>query len=180
MHRTNMQSLECEQALDVRAGEDIKVGSIDFNKGDYVQALVYEAQLAWRSLIITCKGMGQNPVISSHSPSAAWRKLCEYYQVDGVVEKRRLQHEFNALAMKPRDAPTKSIFQVDKNRSEQGRLGVDISEDVINKSSPHPIITASATSAGSRARFQGLPDPGGALQEGVTEAREISVRKGKC
>lgn len=91
------------------------------------------ARLKWRGSRWSThvKGwMTVNLVMSSRSPSDAWRELSEYCQVDRLADKRWLQREFISIEMEPGENPTKFVLQAVNNSSKQVELGVKITENI--------------------------------------------------
>lgn len=85
------------------------------------QEKVHDADVAWRMLISTCKGMACTTVEQAQSPSEAWTQVRSYYQAGGFSEHRRVQRELGPTAIEPGGDPKKFTLRVDRNVSEQNK-----------------------------------------------------------
>lgn len=90
------------------------------------QERLHGADVAWRFLTSTCKGMAFKIMEQAQSPSEAWTQLRSYYQAGDFSEHRRVQRELGTTAMEPAGDPKKSTLRVDRNVSEQNKIGTEV------------------------------------------------------
>lgn len=108
IHLRHNPSLEWDAFLDVpEEKQEITVGMNGFSREGCDQDRGHEAQVPWRSLVDTCKGIARNLVMSSQSPSEAWRQV---HNLSG----RRLG----------REAATVTRVQLDENGARRGAYEV--------------------------------------------------------
>lgn len=146
--------MECDQAFDASAGEDIESDRPILMR-IIRDNLVYRTQAVWRSPITTCKVVALK-IVMILSPGEARTKLCDYHQADA-------------------DDPTKFILRLDgtwaNKQGWESRCG-----------GHHPLRYHQNSQRRVRdhaadARLRGLRDPGDTLREGATEAAETADGK---
>lgn len=104
-HCAQTRSLGCDDKFDAPGEEAILVGLVGLAVSGVEPEKVHGANVAWRSLNSTCKGMAFVIVKRAQSPSEAWKRLYSCHQAEGLSEQRQLQHELEAMSMMPGQNP---------------------------------------------------------------------------
>ena len=122
VHRAQLSTLGCADALTETAGDETKVNRDDFDRGSVDPDQLHKAQQAWVSLVSLCKGVTFNIVNAEESASEAWAKLVQHYQASGLKERRRLTIDFYVIKMELEEHPQKFLLRVDQMVKELERL----------------------------------------------------------
>ena len=77
-------------AEELVATDETRVGAEDFNSQGIDPLQTKRASEAWLSLITTCKGSALEIMLSTDSPSAAWRELLQRHRACGLKGKNKL------------------------------------------------------------------------------------------
>ena len=114
VHRAQLSSLACADALTETAGDETKINRDDFDRGSVNPDRPRKAQQAWVLLVTSCKGVTFDIVNAEESASEAWAKLVQYYQTSGLKERRRLTIDFCMTKMDLGEHPRKFLLRVDQ------------------------------------------------------------------
>ena len=132
VHRAQLSTLGCADALTETAVDKTKVNRDDFDRGSVDPDRLHKAQQAWVSLVTSCKGVTFDIVNAEKSASEAWAKLV-HYQASGLKEPRRLTIDRYMMKMELGEHPRKFLLCVDQMVKELERVDrpVDPKDTVI-------------------------------------------------
>ena len=102
VHRAQLSTLGCADALTETVGDERKVNCDDFDRGSVDPDQLHKAQQAWVSLVTSYKEVAFDIVNAEESASEAWAKLVQHYQTSGFKERRRLTIDFYMTQDGPR------------------------------------------------------------------------------
>ena len=70
VHLAQVRAIGCLEALTLPEGEEVNVAAEDFHADGVDPERVMQAEQAWISLVITCKGVAFSIMSNTNSPSA--------------------------------------------------------------------------------------------------------------